>query len=88
MQRLPSEHADPSGAMVGSEHRPVPVSHVPARWHGCAAGQITGLPGVHAPDWQLSASVHALASSHPVPSGALGSEHRPVPESHVPVTWH
>jgi len=32
--------------------------------------------------------VHAFASLQPVPSAAVGFEHWPVAESHVPATWH
>lgn len=43
---------------------------------------------MHTPLWQLSLCVHALPSSHAVPSGSAGVEHMPVAGSHVPATWH
>jgi len=50
--------------------------------------QTIGLVPVHVPDWQVSVCVHASASLHVVPFGAAGFEHRPVPGSQVPATWH
>jgi hypothetical protein len=45
------------------------------------------LAPVQVPDWQLSVCVHALASLHAVPLGALGFEHVPVAGLQVPTTW-
>ena len=36
----------------------------------------------------MSVCVHALLSLHAVPFGAAGFEQLPVPELHVPATWH
>ena len=51
---------------AGLEQAPVWGSHVPASWHWSAV-QVTELPA-QIPLWQLSLSVHALPSSHDVPS--------------------
>jgi hypothetical protein len=82
-----SLHAAPSG-FAGSEHAPVPGSHVPASWHGSLAAQTTGFAPVHVPATQVSVCVHALPSLQVVPSGWFGFEHAPVPGSHVPAWWH
>jgi hypothetical protein len=62
--------------------------HVPGTRHGADVVHVTGLPPVHAPDWQASPWVHALPSLHPVPFGAAGFEHWPLVGSQVPATWH
>jgi hypothetical protein len=80
---LLSLQAVPS-AFVGFEQTPVALSHVPALWHWSLATQVTGLPPLHAPAWQVSLCVHALPSLHDVPFGFSGLEHPPVPGSHVP----
>jgi hypothetical protein len=55
--------------------------------HAVAAAQVTGLPPVHAPLWQVSVCVHALPSLHVVPLVAfVGDEHTPVLGLHVPAT--
>ena len=46
------------------------------------------VPGTHAPPEQMSPTVHASPSLHPVPLGAFGFEHTPVFVSHVPIWWH
>ena len=43
---------------------------------------------MHAPDRQLSESVHTLPSLHAVPFALFGFEHVPVPVLHTPATWH
>ena len=48
----------------------------------------TGFDPVHTPVWHVSVCVHALPSLHAVPFGAAGFEQAPVPELHVPATWH
>jgi hypothetical protein len=48
----------------------------------------TGFEPVHAPFKQLDAFVHALPSSHVVPSVAVGFVHVPVDGWHVPAVWH
>src|SRR5207245_9870870 len=75
-------------ALLGFEHSPVPGLHVPASWHWSGAGQVTELPAVHVPPWQVSLSVQASPALPPVPSALLGFEHSPVPGLHVPASWH
>src|SRR5439155_544869 len=87
VQASPSLHPVPS-ALLGFEHSPVPGLHVPASWHWSGAGQVTELPAVHVPPWQVSLSVQASPSLHPAPSALLGFEHSPVPGLHVPASWH
>jgi hypothetical protein len=41
------------------------------------------MPALHA-----SVTVQALPSSHPVPSGAVGLEQKPLTGLHVPAVWH
>jgi hypothetical protein len=86
VQRLPSSHALPSG-FEGFEHNPLSGSHEPARWHESSAAQITGLSPVQTPAWQVSIWVHALMSSHAVPSALAGLEQAPVDGAHTPATW-
>ena len=81
----PSLHAMPLG-LVGSEQRPVAVSHVPSRWHWSRAGQGVGSSPEHAPARQTSLRVHWLPSSQARPSGTTGSEQRPVAASQVPAS--
>src|SRR5262245_20364798 len=40
------------------------------------------------PVWHASVCVHAFPSLQPVPSGAAGFEHTPVPVLQTPATWH
>ena len=87
VQALPSLQAVPFGAL-GFEHVPVAGLHVPATWHWSRAVHVTGLEPVQTPVWHVSVCVQALPSLHAVPFGAAGFEHRPVPVSHVPATWH
>ena len=83
----PSSHGVPSGT-AGFEHIPEVESHTPAAWHGSDAVHVVGLPLVQAPLIQVSPKVHALPSLHPLPSGAAGFEHAPVPWSQAPAVWH
>jgi hypothetical protein len=84
---LPSLQVVPL-ATVGFEHVPVLGLHVPAAWHWSLAAQVTWLPAVHTPAWQLSSRSHALPSLHAVPLLAAGFEQVPVPGSQVPAVWH
>jgi len=86
VHELPSLQAVPFDA-VGLEQTPVVGSQVPAVWHWSLAVHVTALP-VHAPLWQTSEDVHALWSSHTVPSARFGFEHFPLVGSHVPAEWH
>jgi hypothetical protein len=86
-QRLPSEHAVPSGA-AGFEQVPLRGSHVPATWQTPGAPHVVVAPAVHVPATQVSFVSQALTSLHDVPSVAGGFEHWPVDVSHVPATWH
>jgi hypothetical protein len=85
MHGLLPVHAVPSVA-AGFEHTPVDGLHVPATWHWSVAVQVTGLVPVHTPETHASVGVQAFPSSHQVPSGAVGLEHRPVVGSHTPTT--
>jgi len=62
-------------------------SHAPATWHASLAAQTTGLAPMHAPAKQASNRVHALPSSHELPSGDTGLEQAPVVGSQVPGRW-
>src|SRR3989442_1614318 len=73
---------------AGFETLPVEGSQVPTVWPWSAAVQVTGLPPVQTPAWQVSVWVQASLSSHAVPSAALGFEHVPVAGSQVPAVWH
>jgi hypothetical protein len=42
--------------------------HVPARWQASPGVQVTGMPAVQAPAWQVSPVVHLSPSSHEAPS--------------------
>src|SRR5262245_57089781 len=83
---LASLQGVPSG-FGGAEHSPVMELHVPAEWHASGAWHTTGFCPVHVPAWQVSTCVHALPSSHTVPSGLAGFEHMPVAELHLPGRW-
>jgi hypothetical protein len=84
---FPSVHDVPSDA-GGFEQAPVLGVHVPATWHWSLAVQVTGLPPVQAPLWQVSVCVHALPSLQVVPFAATGFEQTPVVVLHVPTAWH
>src|SRR5205823_1061538 len=45
-------------------------------------------PPMQRPCRQLSCSLHALPSSHGVPSWVGGLEHKPVAGLHTPASWH
>jgi hypothetical protein len=60
---------------------------VPAWWHWSGAAQVKAVPA-QVPAVQTSLLVHALPSSHAVPSAAAGVEHIPVAGLHAPATWH
>ena len=49
---------------------------------------VTEVPPVQVPFWQVSVWVQLLPSLHEVPFAAVGFEHAPVVESHVPAEWH
>jgi hypothetical protein len=87
MQRFGFSQGVPDGA-GRLEHCPVSGSHVPATWHWDCGWQVTAVPGVQVPAWQVSVSVQALSSLQGVPSAFGGSEHCPVAGSHVPALWH
>ena len=55
---------------------------------GLPSSMATGVPPPHAPVEQLSATVHALPSSHEAPSAFGGFEQMPVAGAHVPASWH
>jgi hypothetical protein len=86
VQPLPSLHTLPSG-FAGLLHVPVVGSHVPALWHWSCAVHVTLVP-VHAPLLHASLVVHALPSSHDVPSAFGEYVHCPDVGSHVPPVWH
>jgi hypothetical protein len=70
--------------LFGLEQVPSAVLQVPASWHWSLAVQVTKLPPVHLPVWQVSILLQAFESSHAVPSFLLGVEQTPVELSHVP----
>ena len=80
-------HVVPSGA-VGFEHAPVDGLQRPATWHVSSAEHVTGFDPVHVPPRHASLCVHALPSSHRVPSAAAGFEQLPLVGSHEPARWH
>src|SRR5690606_13648486 len=75
-------------ATGGSLHTPVPESHVPTSWHWYREVDATGIGPVQAAGCHVYVSVHASLSSQLVVSATGGSLHTPVPESHVPTSWH
>src|SRR2546425_1179134 len=77
-----------SPAALGFEQVPVAGSKAPTVWHWSGAVQVTGLPPVQTPAWQVSLWVQASLSSHAVPSAAFGFEQVPVAGSQVPTAWH
>ena len=88
--QAPSLHAVPLGA-TGLEQPPVPPSplvHVPARWQESEATQVTGVPALQVPPWQVSPLAHALPLLQAVPFGAAGLLQAPVLGSHEPATEH
>src|SRR5205823_3398771 len=70
------------------EQAPLAGLQVPASWHWSGAVQRTGFAPLHAPAWQVSLRVHALPSSHVLPSGLAGLEQAPVAGLQVPASWH
>jgi hypothetical protein len=82
----PPGQAVPSGAL-GFEQVPLVGLQTPASWQASGAGQVTGLPPVHTPIWQVSVRLHALPSLQGVASGLSGLEH-PVAGLQVPAEWH
>jgi hypothetical protein len=50
--------------------------------------QVTDVPAVQVPDWQVSVWVHALLSLHEVPFALAGFEQAPVSTPHAPASWH
>ena len=82
----PSEQEAPLG-LAGFEHWPLDGSQEPASWHESLAAQVTGVPDVQVPAWQVSAPLHWSLSAQEVPFGLLGFEQVPVAGSHVPAPW-
>jgi len=76
----PSEHVEPSVALVAVEQTPVVVLHVPATLHVPAVQVVVG-PGAQAPLWQVSPTVQALLSVHVVPF--VAAAHAPVAVTHT-----
>src|SRR5258705_347564 len=74
--------------LPGFEQAPVVGLQLPTKWHESEAVQVTGLPLLQAPSWQVSASVQAFPSLHALLSGLPGFEHAPVAESQTPAEWH
>jgi hypothetical protein len=83
----PFEHGVPS-AFAGLEQVPLDFEHVPTSWHSSAAVQVTGFEPMQTPALHASVLVHALLSSHVVPSALFGFEHVPLAGSQVPTSWH
>ncbi len=86
VQALPSLQVVPSG-FAGLVQAPVVVSQTPAVWHWSEAVQITAVPGVQTPFWQVSFLVQASPSLQAVPFATAVLVHVPVLGSHDP-TWH
>jgi hypothetical protein len=87
VQPLPSLQAVPL-AFGGLEHWPLAGLQVPTSWHWLSAVQVTGLPPVQVPDWQVSVCVQALPSLQAVPLALVGLEHWPLAGLQVPTSWH
>jgi hypothetical protein len=81
LHALPSLHDVP--AATGVCVTPPTGSHASVV-HGLLSSVATVPVPVHAPAWQVSVAVHALASLHAVPSVFVGFEQTPVALSHVP----
>jgi hypothetical protein len=87
VQALPSLHEVPFGAATGAGH-PVAGAQAPTVWHWSAPVQVTVVPPVQLPAWQVSPLVHALLSLQVVPFAfATGAGH-PVAGTHAPTVWH
>jgi hypothetical protein len=77
------------GRFAGFEQVPLAGSQIASSWQASPVPvQVTWVAPVQLPLWQLSASVHALWSSHAVPFALGGFEQRPVVGLHVPASWH
>src|SRR6185295_20033934 len=85
VQASPSSQGEPF-VFCGFEQAPVFVSQVPTVWHWSCAEQTTEFPPLHTPLWHVSVCVHALPSSHVVPSFFAGFEQAPVFVSQLPGT--
>ena len=84
---LPSVHALPF-ALFGLLHTPLAGSQMPATWHWSSGVHTTGLLPLHVPLWQVSVCVHALLSSHVLPSAFAGLLQTPLAGLHTPGSWH
>jgi hypothetical protein len=62
---FPSSHGAPTA--TGFEHTPVALLHTPTVWHASMAVQVTGIPAVQTPIWQVSAPLQAFPSLQPIP---------------------
>src|SRR5262249_53307678 len=82
---FPSSQGVPS-LFTGLEHAPVAGSQTPASRHWSPAPQTTGSRPVQTPAWHVSLRVHALPSSHAVPSHFTGLEQTPVAGSQTPAS--
>src|SRR5206468_4214888 len=87
VQALPSSHGAPL-SLAGLLQAPVVGSQVPAVWHWSAAVHTTGFAPTHAPAWQVSVCVHALASLQLVPLGLAGLLQAPDAGLQAPAVWH
>jgi hypothetical protein len=79
----PSAQEVPFG-LLGFEHCPFEGLQVPASWQALLATQVTGVPAVQEPAWQVSAPLHWSLSAQEVPLGLAGFVHCPFEGSHVP----
>jgi hypothetical protein len=57
-------------------------------WHWSDAEQVTGLPPVQTPAWQLDVPVQMSLSLHALPLALGGFEHAPVSAPQAPASWH
>lgn len=81
-------HTVPSGALA-TPQRPVVLLH-PAETlqTSVTGGQVTGLPPVQIPAWQVSPVVQPLPSEQAAPFDLTGFEQSPVDGEQVPALWH
>ena len=68
--------------------QPAPGTHAPTVLHWSAPAQVTAVPPVQAPDWQVSPVVQAFPSLQVVPLAAAMDAGQPVAGAQAPTVWH
>jgi hypothetical protein len=63
LHTLPSEHDAPFAIAACTQ----PLAPQPSRVHGLPSSQLSGVPAVHTPAWQVSRPLHGSLSEHDVP---------------------